>query len=198
MKIKDNQQQTTLLSHGLCLLLTLTTFVFPANAQSKDRDNPTPLTSNVVTGQVGKDDTSEYFYSFIAGPGEVTVTLDVLPERNSLSITVDLFDTTNAKELLSFRKSSVEFHSAREIRRIQFNKQQPVVMRVRWNHFNKTGGYKVRLDGAVKFANTQSPTTGTNTSVLTVPNQGMLRIEMDDGTTQEFNLNRVRRVLIQQ
>lgn len=193
------QLQNKLLNTGLFTLLALSSFIFPATAQSKDRDNPTPLTSNEVTGQVDINDTSEYFYTFIAEPGEVTVTLDVLPKNPFLKVSVDLFEKTSAKQILSFYGSSSGFHSAREIRSVRFNRQQPVVMRVRWPNSHKQGGYKVKLNGAVKLAvnQFQLPATGTSTSVLNVPNQGTLRIEMEDGTTQEFNLTRIRKILIQ-
>jgi hypothetical protein len=47
-----------------------------AAAQSKDRDHPTPLKSNELTGDLDNSG-NEYFYSFIAGPGELTLTVDV-------------------------------------------------------------------------------------------------------------------------
>ena len=191
-----HQLQNKLSNTGLCTLLTLSSFTAPATAQSKDRDNPTPLTSNEVTGQVDVDDTREYFYTFIANPGEVTITLDVLPENSFLKVNVDLFEKTSAKQILSFYGSSSGFHSDREIRSVRFTRQQPVVMRVRWPNPHKQGGYRVKLGGAVKLAGHQLPATETNTSVLSVPNQRTLRIEIDDGTTQEFNLTRIRRILI--
>ncbi len=108
-----------------------------------------------------------------------------------------MFEKSSAKQILSFYSSSSGFHSAREIRSVRFTRQQPVVMRIRWPNYHKQGGYKVKLSGAVKLAGNQLPATGANTSVLSVPNQGTLRIEMNDGTTQEFNLTRIRKILIQ-
>ena len=55
--------------------LVITAFLFcasisPAFGQerSTDRDNPTPLTSNVITDDLDGSDTT-YFYKFTAGPG---------------------------------------------------------------------------------------------------------------------------------
>ena len=49
-------------------------------AQSSDRDRPTPLMSKELRGflQENKD---EHFYSFTAGPGELTVTADIAPSK---------------------------------------------------------------------------------------------------------------------
>ena len=45
-------------------------------AQYSSRDNPTALSSGEITGNMN-DLNRETFYSFTAGPGEVTITLDV-------------------------------------------------------------------------------------------------------------------------
>jgi len=55
--------------------LLLTTLAGIAAAQSTDRDRPTRLASNEIKGG-NVDDTVEYYYTFAAGPGEITVTLD--------------------------------------------------------------------------------------------------------------------------
>ncbi|HVF87563.1 MAG TPA: hypothetical protein VM866_08225, partial [Pyrinomonadaceae bacterium] len=55
--------------------LLLTTIAGTAAAQSTDRDRPTRLASNEIKGSA-VDDTVEYYYTFAAGPGEITVTLD--------------------------------------------------------------------------------------------------------------------------
>jgi len=47
-----------------------------------------------VVASDGVDDKTEYFYSFNAGPGEVTITLDVKAEKGTAVSSVDivLFD----------------------------------------------------------------------------------------------------------
>jgi hypothetical protein len=74
-----------------------------AQTPSTDRDNPTPLASNVITGD-GVDDKTEYFYSFPAGPGEVNVTLDVKAEKGTAVSSVDiaLFDAKSNKLLSTY------------------------------------------------------------------------------------------------
>jgi hypothetical protein len=58
---------------SLLVLLAAAGSVF---AQSTNRDHPTPFTSTEIKGDL-KGDEIEYFYSFTAGPGEVTITVDV-------------------------------------------------------------------------------------------------------------------------
>ncbi|MFL6228315.1 MAG: hypothetical protein ACJ741_06015, partial [Pyrinomonadaceae bacterium] len=54
------------------MLLFGASLVAHAQTPSTDRDNPTPFTANVVAGD-GADEKTEYFYSFTAGPGEITL-----------------------------------------------------------------------------------------------------------------------------
>ncbi|MEO8072910.1 MAG: hypothetical protein ABI686_06655, partial [Acidobacteriota bacterium] len=61
------------------LLAGLLVFCAASNdalAQSDDRDNPIPLRSNEITGNLNEHN-EEHFYSFIAGPGELIITVDV-------------------------------------------------------------------------------------------------------------------------
>src|SRR5947209_6245230 len=57
--------------------------VSAAMAQFSSRDNPRALSSGDVTGSLN-DHNQENFYSFTAGPGEVTITLDVQARRNDI------------------------------------------------------------------------------------------------------------------
>ena len=60
-------------------------------AQSQDRENPTPLAANTITGSgVGKK--VEYYYSFTAGPGEIVVTIDLKAKAGSTNADVEIFD----------------------------------------------------------------------------------------------------------
>ena len=58
---------------GLALILALAGM---ASAQSSNRDRPTVLSSGEISGSLGNHN-GENFYSFTAGPGELTITVDV-------------------------------------------------------------------------------------------------------------------------
>jgi hypothetical protein len=88
---------------AIMLLAAAGLSVAHAQTPSTDRDNPTPLASNVITGD-GVDDKTEFFYSFPAGPGEVNVTLDVKAEKGTAVSSVDiaLFDARSNKLLSTY------------------------------------------------------------------------------------------------
>ena len=67
----SNFMKTSFLLLALLLLLAA-----PAAAQSTDRDDPTVLTSNEIKDE-GPGKAVEYYYGITAGPGEVTITVDL-------------------------------------------------------------------------------------------------------------------------
>ena len=69
----------------IATIIILITSVNSTYAQSTDRNNPTALTKGELVGIVDKENQSEYFYSFVAEPGEVAIALDVAPDdKNTL------------------------------------------------------------------------------------------------------------------
>src|SRR5438034_10849041 len=72
-----------------------------AIAQSRDKDNPSPLTSNEISGQIKvgrerKEYRDDYYYTFTAGPGEVVLRLGAQTSSDSVfavaGISMDLYD----------------------------------------------------------------------------------------------------------
>src|SRR5437016_5565939 len=60
-------------------------------AQSTDRDNPTKLTTEAVAGRLTKNGEAHY-YTFIGGPGEVKLLLDIAADEFSALIYAQLAD----------------------------------------------------------------------------------------------------------
>ena len=81
---------------GLLLLIAASASAF---AQSTDRDHPTALRSNEITGDL-KGEEVEYFFSFTAGPGELTITVDVKSSDGTTGINFELLDRDANKQLL--------------------------------------------------------------------------------------------------
>lgn len=169
-------------------------------AKSTDRDKPTFLTSNVITGRVEREN-HERFYTFVAGPGEVIVKLDATPEKGFIIVEVNLFDT-NAQELLSLRANTPTDASERVIKRLKLDKKQRIEMRILEKNPDSSdrktyqGRYKVELSGAIQLNGNQTTAPNRKNSVINVPSQGKLYIEMKDGTKQELDLNRVRQIYV--
>jgi hypothetical protein len=66
-------KRSVYLLFGLALVLALAGM---ASAQSSDRDRPSVLSSGEISGSLNNHN-GESFYSFTAGPGELTITVDV-------------------------------------------------------------------------------------------------------------------------
>lgn len=127
-------------------LLILTGSAVTVRAQSIDRDNPSPLTSNEARGQgIGKN--VEYFYSFLAGPGEIVLTTDVRAKAYSTFFETLLFNM-DAQEL-GFIRYGPTMRSERRVTRIQIAQQQPVLLQIALD--SSAGDYMVRVSGAVQL-----------------------------------------------
>lgn len=151
----------------------LLTFFTIQNFGQKDPLNAERATSRdglIVTGYMtsaelsddieGTDD--EYFYKFKAGPGKLTVTLEVTANETNAGAMLDLF--SGSKPILSNmlvqaadRSSEMAFQS------VTLSKAQDIVMRIKGMKYGSSarypGVYKILLDGpAVKF--TAAPVEG--------------------------------------
>jgi hypothetical protein len=123
----------------------------PAAAQSTDRDSPTPVKSTEINGLLDGSG-NEYFYSFLAGPGELTIMVDVKSSTGQGLLNFELLDKDAATALLccEFTQADGDGQSARSIKSVKLDKLQPVVMHVTVGKAGK-GTYRVRLSGAVSF-----------------------------------------------
>jgi hypothetical protein len=135
------------------LLLSLPTT--QAYAQSVDRDNPTSLTTNEVRG-LGTGKEVQYYYTFLAGPGEVILTTDAAAKSGSTFFEVEVFNM-DAEQLDVIRYGPTRTPE-RKVKRFQIAQQQPVLLRI--NLDTNAGAYMVRVGGAVQLdsAATLSPT----------------------------------------
>jgi hypothetical protein len=162
-------------------------------AQSRDKDNPTPITSAQVSGVSRKEDRREFYYSFNAAPGELVVTLDVEGMNgrvDSQSLVRLTFYDQAFHEVGKFeRQSGLNGESKRHVERYSFPKQTPLVMRVTFG--NGASKYKVGLGGDVSIEKTANP-PATSTEVLRLPKTGVLTIKMRDGSVRTINLAEIQ------
>lgn len=148
----DRQISKSLTTFTISAILVLATSINPIYAQSTDRDRPTALTESEIAGIVNKDNQSEYFYSFIAEPGEVAIALDVAPDKNNTLnyVTVDLYNLDSNK-LLSFGVGVIS-KSKRKIQRLQIQSQQKIIMRISRRSSKGSANYRVSVSGSVKLS----------------------------------------------
>ncbi|HET9530544.1 MAG TPA: hypothetical protein VFQ92_09345 [Blastocatellia bacterium] len=161
-------------------------------AQSTDRDNPTPLKTDELKADFSQDD-PEYFYSFIAGPGEVVFTLDVKGAPPGGGVPYFHLFNTEGRQLDAFDKFAAGNSSEKVVKRMSFAKKQPVILRI--GKPIGSGSYRLRISGAIALD--REAATGNQTDGrMGLPMSGTLRIEMNDGSAQEIDLSRVRRVIV--
>lgn len=130
------------------LLLTLLMMTNLAGAQSRHRDRPTPLESNELRGDLdGSGD--ESFYSFVAGPGEIKITVDVRSVESTAVLNFELLDQDANKQILccEFAQADSAGESGRNIKTVKFGRRQTVVLRLTQAKTGR-GTYRVRLTGA--------------------------------------------------
>lgn len=191
-------------------LATVTTF-----AQSTDRDNPTPLGSSDITGMFGdhqRDGNKEIFYSFTAGPGELTITFDVKrrsrDDMAGVSFEVLPRNGSSTALLCCEGVQSGDGGTGREVATVRLTRRQEVILHIT-NASNGGGTFNVHLSGAVSFGGSMGGGNGNGdndnqggrgddrgNNRIDVPASGTLHIRMKSGTTQDINLDRVRSVSI--
>jgi hypothetical protein len=133
------------------LLLIAVALAIPAAAQSTDRDYPTALKSGEITGALDGSG-NEYFYSFLAGPGELTIMVDVKSSTGQGLLNFELLDKNAATPLIccEFAQADSDGQSARNVKSVTLDKLQPVVLHVTVGKAGK-GTYRIRLSGAVSY-----------------------------------------------
>jgi hypothetical protein len=121
----------------------------PAAAQSSDRDSPTLIQAGEVNGELDGSG-NEYFYSFRAGPGKVTITVDVKSSTGQALLNFELLAKNGATVLLccEYAQADGDGQSARAVKTVSLGKRQTVMLHVTVGKAG-TGTYRIRLSGAV-------------------------------------------------
>ncbi|HZS45625.1 MAG TPA: hypothetical protein VFC63_11015 [Blastocatellia bacterium] len=138
----------TSLACFLCAILSLSGSTV---AQSSDRDNPTRLTTNEITGNLDGSG-NEYFYSFLAGPGELTITVDVKSSSGQALLNFELLDKNAATSLIccEFAQADGDGQSGRDVKSVKLAKQQRVVLHTTIGK-SGNGTFRIRFAGAIAY-----------------------------------------------
>jgi hypothetical protein len=124
-----------------------------ASAQSSDRENPTPLTSNTIKGN-GTGKKVEYFYTFTAGPGELVVLVDVKAKSGSTGAEIEIFDADASKIFYYYPNATTT--NERALKRVGINSKQLVTLRLAFD--NNAGEYSLKFGGAFEMPTVATPT----------------------------------------
>jgi len=139
-------------SRTLALLLFVAVAISSsAAAQSTDRDYPTQVKSAEINGALDGSG-NEYFYSFPAGPGELTITVDVRSTTGQALLNFELLAKNAATAIIccEYAQANDDGQSARDVKSVKLAKRQMVILHVTVGKAG-TGSYRVRLAGAVAF-----------------------------------------------
>ena len=208
MKIRTHSMLTRSFGRHVAALVvagaTLALAAGPAPAQSRestDRDYPVQLTSTEITGAVAPY--RDIYYTFVAGPGDVVFTLNVIRESGyGPQVTISLFDAqANTIAFEGGFSSKYVFGlgeaNAQGIFRATLSRRQRVLMCLSTKDVREGARFRLRLAGPIAISQPESAAPGLGLSEpLTLPNEGTMRVEMEDGSTHEIDLARVRRVTI--
>jgi hypothetical protein len=197
-------KQSLLLGVGLVLLMAATASV---NAQSTDRNHPTPLTSNELSGELHGNG-GETFYSFVAGPGELTIAVEVNSTDGTFAMPFELLNANGADSLLccEFAQADAPGQTGRAVKSVRLRSRQTVILHLTEYQYG-AGTYQVRLSGPTSFGGGVAPRGVSQSSGrqgtladgnrMNLPASGTLHIRMRDGSTKEIDLSLVREVSVQ-
>jgi hypothetical protein len=130
-----------------CVVLIAVAGLALAQAPSTDRDNPTQLTASEIKGD-GVDEKTQYFYSFTAGPGDVTITLDVKAEKSTAVSSVDIaLFNAGSKKLLSTYANPDHGSSKQAVETATIHGTQTLLLQVEVS--TGVSSFKIKLAGAV-------------------------------------------------
>jgi hypothetical protein len=95
----------------------------------------------------------EYFYSFTAGPGELTITVDVKSSGGTTGTAFELLDADASKVLICCEGAQADSTgtTGRDVKSIELGKRQTVILHLTPFKYG-TGTYRVRISGAAALA----------------------------------------------
>lgn len=192
-------------------LLALVVLANVVNAQSKDKNNPTRLTSNKISSPIYVNNSGEtFYYRFEAGPGDIIATLNVDPERRGTNqVVVDFLLSETGKNLTTLSVYAY-YKAEQQIQRFTLSRRQMVIMKVWFALADSQGRYELLLAGATKIGKSSSidsledppiPSFSSSSKNKTdisdcLPKQGTLIIKMKDGSKKIIDLSKAETITV--
>jgi hypothetical protein len=122
-------------------------------SQSTNRDNPTPINSSEVSGNFTDPDNGakEYFYSFTAGPGDLTLTVDLKgrDRDSSGSMAYELLKGNGSEDgpILCCEYAQMGGGTTgRSVASVKLTRRQTVVLHLT-NSMYRGGSFNIRFSG---------------------------------------------------
>ena len=121
-------------------------------AQSGNRDHPTPINSSELRGVLNSDG-GEFFYSFTAGPGDLTITVEVKSSGGTLAMPFELLGANASDSILccEFAQAGTTGETGRVVKTVKIRSRRTVILHLTEKQYG-AGTLLVRFSGAVAFA----------------------------------------------
>ncbi len=180
--------------------VVLAVTVNSAYAQSSDRSQPTLLSSDTLSGTGTYQQEQIHFYRFLAGPGELVVTLDVdagSTNGNGVVPSVSLQDVDGGTQFADLDAYATPGNPGHTVKRVNFSKATPVIMLV-----NLPGGttgnytYRMKLNGAFRPIADQTSSQGTAPVQIRAGEKAVVRFQLSNGVVQEIDLSKVQGITV--
>jgi hypothetical protein len=123
-----------------------------ATAQSTDQSNPTPISSNELTITGPKKNNQQFYYSFTAGPGEVTLQFNVRAKSSSTFVGVKVFDAE--LNTLAYQNMSADTSPSMALKKFDVGAKQTLILS--FTSDSSLGECKIKFGGAVEFGGSES------------------------------------------
>jgi hypothetical protein len=185
------------------MLVSAAIFLPDAWSQSTDFSRPTPISSVPVVGEHDGSQGISRYYGFEAGPGDILVTFDGHASRYSTTADARLYDAN--RNLLASLNLLAKTSPSSITKRITLAKRQRLVLETSLAQDTSMGvlNYSLNVSGpSVKLAR-ETPSSEAPDTVATAPpiaraSRGTkLHIEMRDGSTHDFDMSTIRRLLVE-
>ncbi len=139
-------------------------------AQPSSKENPLPLLTNELKGNIAPNVPLQRFYSFEAGPGDVGFALEVKTNEQWANINVEIFDG----ESNTLNKFDVSSGNDKKNVKLHLDARQKLVMRVFGPRNNQSGFFTLKVSGPIFLAKANSipnkPEPVKNPPTSTTPN----------------------------
>lgn len=171
-------------------------------AAAQSRDHPTPITSNELRGALNAH-SGDSFYSFTAGPGELTITVEVKSTGGTLAMPFELLEANAADSILCCEGAQADGtgQTGRVVKTVRIKSRRTVILHLTEYEYG-TGTFLVQLSGVVAFAGSSAPVQSSRIgysgpgSRMGMPTSGTLHITMKDGSTKEIDLSLVQELSV--
>jgi hypothetical protein len=163
----------------------------PGTSQSTDRRTPTPVRQKAFR-HAGDGVKVAHYYSFNAGPGQVSITMGMRAKGAASNVDFELFSPTGEKLLYNYMNAVDKDEQV--TKQLTLRQKQRLMLSVTPDA--NAAYYSVALDGAVDIPDGEIDVLKLARERRPLPAKGMLVIELKDGTAQELDLESVGRILI--